>query len=407
MNAAAPRILAALAVLSLWPALSPAAYGQAATHFMGAVTAIAGSTVTVKTAQGDERTVQVPATADIKRIEPGQTSLSAATAMPLSDLATGDRVLIWIDPNSPADKPEAQRIVAIKAADLARRRQQEAAAWQLGAGGLVKSVDAASGTIVLSTGAGATAKTVTVHTSSATLLKRYAPDSVSYDAAKPAPFAAIRPGDQLMARGPKNAEGTELTADEIVSGTFLNISGLVSSLDPDHRAFTIKDLATKKQYTVAVPAQAQMRQVPAQMARLLAARLKGTAPAPAAGEAVSGAGGERTSGASGSSQSGGGWQGRGQGAGGPSGDSASAQHPSGPTFSESEQLLSRAPAIHFADLKKGEAVMLVASPDGGSDIKAITLLAGVEALLEAPESQNLLANWSMGSGGEAAGEAAQ
>jgi hypothetical protein len=42
--------------------------------------------------------------------------------------------------------------------------------------------------------------------------------------------------------------------------------------------------------------------------------------------------------------------------------------------------------------------MLVAT-DGTSEVSAITLLAGVEPLLEAPAaSQNLLANWSMNGG---------
>jgi hypothetical protein len=67
-------------------------------------------------------------------------------------------------------------------------------------------------------------------------------------------------------------------------------------------------------------------------------------------------------------------------------------------------MLSRAPAIQLADLKKGDAVMLV-STQAASDVTAITLLAGVEPLLEAPAaSQNLLSNWSMNSG---APEAAQ
>ena len=61
-------------------------------------------------------------------------------------------------------------------------------------------------------------------------------------------------------------------------------------------------------------------------------------------------------------------------------------------------MLNRAPAIQLADLKKGDAVMLV-STDGATDVTAITLLAGVEPLLESPAaSQNLLSNWSMSSG---------
>ena len=63
-----------------------------------------------------------------------------------------------------------------------------------------------------------------------------------------------------------------------------------------------------------------------------------------------------------------------------------------------QQMLSRAPAIQVADLQKGEAVMLV-STEGANEVTAITLLAGVEPLLQAPAaSQNLLSNWSMGSG---------
>jgi hypothetical protein len=58
-------------------------------------------------------------------------------------------------------------------------------------------------------------------------------------------------------------------------------------------------------------------------------------------------------------------------------------------------MLNHAPAIQFGDLKKGEAVMVV-STDGTADVTAITLVAGVEPLLEAPAaSQNLLSNWSM------------
>jgi hypothetical protein len=72
------------------------------------------------------------------------------------------------------------------------------------------------------------------------------------------------------------------------------------------------------------------------------------------------------------------------------------QRGGGSGAADMQQVLSRAPAIQLSDLKKGEAVMLV-STQGASDVTAITLLAGVEALLEAPASQNLLSNWSMNS----------
>ena len=399
MKAFPHRIFGLISLL----AITIAAPAQTPTRYMGSVTALASGQITLKTAQGDEHKVAVTASAEVKRIEPGQTNLATAVAMPIADLAVGDRVLVWIDPASDAAAPKALRVVAIKAADLAQKRQQEAQDWQInGVGGLVKSADPASGVIVVTSGAGATAKTVTVHTDKATTLKRYAAASISYESAQPGPFDAIHPGDQLMARGQKSADGTDLTAKEVVSGSFHNVSGLIASLDPDHQSFTIKDLATKKLLTVTVPADAQMKQVPANLAQMLVARLKGSgAPAQQAAPAPAQQGGAPPTG--GAPQGGNGaWQGRGQQGGAPGG---LGQRGGAAASNDPQQMLTRLPAIHFADLTKGEAVMLVSSP-GDTQVTAITLLAGVEALLEAPASQNLLANWSMG-GGEGGGEGAQ
>lgn len=373
-------------------ACAPCGFAQAAGHYLGAITAINGNSLTIKTAQGDEQ-VQVPSSADLKRIEPGQKSLSDAVAMQFSELAVGDRVLVWVDPNSPAGSPQALRLVAIKAGDLAKKREQDAAEWQHGVGGLVKSVDPASGTIVIATGAGPLMRVVTVHTTPATLLKRYAPASVNFAQAQPAPIDAIHPGDELMGRGTKSDDGKELAADEIVSGSFRNISGVIASVDAAQSTFTLKDLASKKMVTVQVPADAQMRELPERMAQFLAARLKGGG-APEGGAA-------RGAGA-------GGAEGRGPGGGGPppAGGGGGFQQRGGGGAMDSQQMLNRAPEIHFADLKKGEAVMLVATP-GNTEATAITLIAGVEPLLEAPASQDLLSNWSMGTGGADAAAAGQ
>ena len=218
-------------------------------------------------------------------------------------------------------------------------------------------------------------------------LKRYAPASVSYDAAQPAPIDAIHAGDQLRARGDKNADGTEIAAEEAISGNFRNISGAISSIDNANSTFAVKDLATKKVMTVHITPAAQMRRLPDMMARMLAARLTGN----------SGGAGVGPGSQFGGPQGGGG---QGPGAGGGQGFG----RPGGP---DPQQMLSRAPAIQLADLKKGDAVMLV-STDGATDVTAITLLAGVEPLLEAPAaSQNMLNNWSMNTGAGAAEAAAQ
>lgn len=363
------------------------AQGQTAARFMGSITGISGNTLTVKTDAGDQKTVEVPAEASLKRIEPGQKDLNSAATMVFSDLAVGDRVLVKLDPN--AATPQASLVVAIKQADMAKKQQQDQADWQKrGIAGLVKSVDAGAGVIEVTTGAGPTAKTVTVKTTKATTLKRYAPGSVRFADAQPAPIDGIHSGDQLRARGNKNADGSQMDAEDVVSGTFRNIAGTINAIDPAAQTLVVRDLATKKPVTIHFTADAQLHRIPDRMATMLAARLKGTMPAGAPGGgfqqrasnggAAPPAGGPPPAGAPGGAQFAG--QGGGPGGGDPS------------------RFLSMAPVIKLADLEKGEAVMVVAT-DGATDVNAITLLAGVEPLLEAPAAANLLSGWSMGGGG--------
>jgi hypothetical protein len=378
------RVAAAIAVASLLLfvfAVAQAPAQAAAGRFLGTVSAINGTTLTVTPAQGAARQVDVPASAQLERIEPGQTNLSAAVAMQFSELAVGDRVLVNLDPNSTSSPQQAARVIAIKAADVAKKQQEETQAWQRGVGGLVKNVDTAAGSIVITSGAGPAMRTITVHVAPTTILKRYAPGSVNFAEAQAGPIAAIQPGDQLRARGQKNADASEITADEVVSGGFRNISGTILSVDAGSSTIVVKDLATKKPVTVHLGAEVQMRKLSDRMAQFLAARLNGQAGTRSTGQAGNGH----------NSAPNGGSADAGNGAGGQRGG-------------DLQQMLSRADVIHLSDLQKGEAVMIV-STQGASDVTAITVLAGVEALLEAPASQDLLANWSMNS--SAPEEAAQ
>jgi len=73
-------------------------------------------------------------------------------------------------------------------------------------------------------------------------------------------------------------------------------------------------------------------------------------------------------------------------------------------------MLSRLPNSTLADLQKGDAVMIVSTTGGDADaVTAVTLLAGVDAILTAAPSRSastLLSPWSLSApGGE--GEAAQ
>ncbi len=363
------------AILLTWIA-GAVMHAQPPMRFVGTVTAVNGATLTVKTDAGEARTVEVPESAVLKRVAPGQRDLSSAVDIKLSDIETGDRVLVKLAAEAEGATAQAAQIITIKATDVAEKERKEREDWQQrGVGGLVKSVDAGAGTILVTSGAGATAKTIAVHVTKATVLKRYAADSVRFDLAQPAPIDAIHPGDQLRAKGDKNADGTELTADEVVSGSFRNVSGVIASIDATSQSIVVKDLLTKRPVTIHFTQDTQMHALPEMMAQMLAARLKGTTP----GTGAAGHNGRNGGGRA--------WPG-GRGAGPGQAQSGSTQ-----------QMLNRTPVIQFKDLKKGDAVMLV-STQGTTEVTAITLMSGVELLLQAPEaSQNLLANWSMGSGG--------
>ncbi|MGA2570129.1 MAG: hypothetical protein ABSF23_06380 [Terracidiphilus sp.] len=379
-------VFACAAVMALLLAATPTAQAQVQ-RYVGTVTAIAGDTLTVKTDAGEVHQVQVPSTAQLKRIEPGQTDLSKAEAMDFGGLATGDRVLVTLDPKATGEPPQAARIVAIKQADVAKKQRAETEEWNRGVHGLVKSADPAAGVIVVNTRAGAVTKAVTVNITQSTVLKRYAPGSVRFDQALPGPMDAIRPGDQLWARGARNADGTAIAADGVVSGSFRSIAGTILSIDTAASTVTVKDLATKKPATIHISSDAQLRRLDPNMATFLAARLKGNQAVPGGGPgmprnfppaggagAAAGAGPPR-----GFPQAGGG----------------------GMPRMDPESMMDRAPEIQLATLQKSEAVMIVATEDV-SGVNAIKLLAGVEPLLEAPEARDLLASWSLNQG-ESAG----
>ncbi len=388
------RGAAGLALAALWAAAAPVAPAQTqpaqtqVVRYLGTVTAISGDTLTVKTDAGQVNQVQVPSTAQLKRIAPGQTDLSKAETLDFASIAAGDRVLVTLDPNATGGATGATPQALQDHRHQAGRRSQKAAdrgrAWNQGVHGLVKSVDAAAGVILVNTRVGAQTKEVTVNTTQATVLKRYAPGSVRFDQAQPAPITAIQPGDQLWARGTKNADGTAIAADGVVSGSFLSIPGTILSTDTSASTLTVKDLATKKPTTIRITADAQLRRLDSNLATILAARLKGGQGAAGAGAAGSGA------------ASGGGAQ-RSFSQGGGGGASHGFNQAGGASRMDLETVLERAPIIQLASLQKGEAVMIVATEDS-SGVSAVKLLAGVEPLLEAPEAQDLLSSWSLSSG---------
>ncbi|MBV8673026.1 MAG: hypothetical protein JOZ33_06300 [Acidobacteriaceae bacterium] len=359
------------------------------TRIVGTVSAMQGNTLTIKSDAGATSTVNATDSTRVLRAEPGAKSLSDATPAQLSDIAVGDRVLVSATTGDGGTPGTALRIIAMKQGDIAQRQKAEQADWQRrGIGGLVKSVDPAGSTITIAVGS----RTVVIHTTPKTIYRRYDPCSIRFSDARPSSADQIRPGDQLRARGDRNADGSEFTAEEIVAGTFRNIAGTVLSVDEAANAVTVTDLATKRPVVIHINSDSQMHKLPQQMAEGLAARLKN-----ANGTAPGGPGAPGSASASGSAGSPPG--GKLQGSAGPAGGGLGGQR-----SGDLSQMLQRTPTVQLSELHKDDAVMIVATQGTPDAATAVTLLAGVGPILSAPSSASqsmFSASWNLGGGGAA------
>ena len=385
------RRLAVTSILAIF--LSPAvggALGQTAASTgarpIGTIKTISGRSIVLASDAGPVFNILVEDGAKVLRIEPGAKDLKNASPITLQDLLAGDRILVLGKISAEGDSVNATTVIAMKKADVASKQEHDRQEWQRHAvGGLVSAVDPGSQTITISLQSFAGPKTVAVQVSKDTIVRRYAPDSVKFDDAKLSSLDDIKPGDQVRARGTRSADGTALAADEIVSGAFQNIAGIISSVDASTNTLTISDLISKKPVTVKVTSESQLRKLPPQMAQLMAMRLKGPAANPANGTgATPPAAAQSSNGA----PSGGGARGGGGG--------------------DMQQILSRVPPASLSDVQKGDAVMIVSTEGTVSgSATVITLVAGVEPILQASPAGGqamILPPWSLDA---PAGDAAQ
>jgi len=422
---AASAVSSPLAAASLVPPAPQAQTAPAApsARRIGAIKAISGTSITLTPDSGPEVNVTVQPTTRLLRIAPGEKNLKNATPLQLQDLQVGDRILVGGQASDDAKSIAAATIVVMARTDLEAHHQKELQDWQKrGMGGLVSAVDPGAGTVTISVSNLMGKKSIVIHTSKDTVIRRYAPDSVKFEDAKTSSLPQIQPGDQLRARGNRIADGTELNAEEIVTGVFRNIMGPINSVDASSGLISVQDLLTKKAVTVRVASDSDLHKLTAEMANRFAMRLKG-------GSGIAG-----LPGGGGASSSG-----TGSGANAPAGAAAgnapanappnaqgAAANAQGPPAAGSagagggagggtrpaggadfQQMLSRSPAVAVADLHKGDAVVILATegtPTSASTV--VMLVGGVEQILQAAPSASqvmMLAPWSLG-GAPAGGE---
>ena len=429
MKLKANRTLIATVVLSViivsgphfLPACSASATGAtedsgqpAVAKRIGAIKAINGNVITLAPESGPEVAVTVQPNARLLRLVPGDKDLKNATAIQLQDLQVGDTIRARGQGSSDGTSIAALEIIVITRSAVQAVSDQMRQDWQKrGVGGPVTAADPAAGTVTISISSFSGKKTLVVHTSKSTTIRRYSPDSFKPEDAKVVTLREVQVGDQLRARGDRNADGTELTAEEIYTGKFPVVEGLIKSVDASAGTLSVQDAVSKKAVQLKITTDSQLHKIPDEMAQRFAMRLKaslppgtpgaaanpGSTPAPAAG-----ANGQAGAPSRGTSQAGGTGQGGGMGQNGGMGAGAR----SGGAF-DFQRLLDQTPAVVLTDLHKGDAVAILATegtPSGGSTV--IKLFSGVEPILQAAPSGSqamMLAPWSLG--GAPGGDASQ
>jgi hypothetical protein len=187
---------------------------------------------------------------------------------------------------------------------------------------------------------------------------------VRFSDARQAVFAEINVGDQIRARGNSSPDGKELTAEQVISGTFRNIAGTVVSVDIAQRTLTVKDVLVKKTVVVRITDDSHLQQLPMAMAQRLASLLKKPPQAEAGKQA---------------------------------GAVPGAEKPGIPP--DLQQVLSKVPVVALSEFRKDGAVIIVSTMGNGSDgLKAISVLGGVEPVLMASpdgDTAAILSDWNL------------
>lgn len=376
-------LIAVFAAFAQTPSPSPATQ---ISGVIGEVKAIDPATnqMQVRADNGVIATVGINDKTQYKRMALGAKTLTGATDVTLADVGQGDRIWARWRPNVDQKTVPAAQLVIMSKADLAKKQEQERAEWRKrGVSGIVASVNPSTQEItVKSASMMGPAQNVIIPVNEKVLMRRYPPDTIpKYSEAKPGKFEEVKVGDQLRALGDKSADGTHMTAEEVVFGTFKIAGGTVTALDVANNQVKITDLQTKKPLTIIIKPDSVIRRFPQGGGMMLGGGMGGPGgPQQGAGQGQARPQGQTqtqtTQGpaaAQGQKPQGGGPQGAGPGG------------PQGPRTGGGNMadMLERLPVISINELKVGDVILLSSLPGADpTQLTAISLVSGVEPLLQ-------------------------
>jgi len=365
-------VLAVLAVISLFGRLQAQAQTDdpsiKATTVFGKVSEInaAAGQITIKTAAGSVVVAKVNEKTTYQRMPPGETDRSKGVPTSLTEITVGDGVIARGFIAADKKSVPAQQIIVVSQSDIAKKQEQERMEWRRrGVSGIVASLNPAAKEVTISSRSlmGAT-QAIIIPISDRTRVRRYSQDSIKYADSKPSKFEEVKVGDQLRAKGDKSPDGTRVTAEEVVFGSFKIVGGTVAAIDPAANTITVNDLKTKQPMTIVLKPDSVVRRFQMMMGGM------GPGGAPGGGAPAAG-GGERPQGQGatpGAAQ--------GPGAGGPQGP-----RPGGGM--NMADLIERLPTISISEIKVGEMIVIsTLTATEQNRFTAISMVTGVEPLLQ-------------------------
>lgn len=360
---------------------------KSATRLAGTIKTIAGNRIILTEDNGSELSILVQNSAKVVAVAPGQKDLQNAQPIQVRDLLPGDRILVRGSVAVDGKPILASSVIAMKKADLADKQARDREDWQKnGIGGLVRAIDPSAETITVGVMSAKGSTEVAIRVTTSTIVRRYAPNSLQFDRATLSSLDQIKLGDQLRARGSRGPGENDFAASEIVTGSFRNIAGTVSSVDSADSSLQVEDLAAKKSVRIKITQESQVRKLSPPIAQRIAQQLKGNGTENEAAGTASRPSPQRPDGTR-------------QGATG-SRSGAPERNGGAPDV---QQMILRMPPSILSDFRKSDAVMVVATQgNGGAQVTAIILLGGVEPILASSsntEVGSLLSPWSLSSGG--------
>lgn len=336
-----------------------------ADRVVGEVTAVdaANKQLTLKTAAGKSFSVKTDDKTQYRRVPPGETTLEHATAIAFTDIAVGDRTIAR--GRVEADNVTAQALIVVSAREIGKKQEEVKEDWKKrGIQGTIVGINPTTrGLMVrMNTPTGPAPIRVSVEGRQVRYL-RYPPDAASFNDVMPGSPDDLGFGDSIRAIGNKSEDGRLLLAEEIITGAFQMVGGLITDVNKETGEITITNIKTKQPFTVVVRPDSKVRRLPSSLLKQMEENM-------AAAPASSGGGGMRII---------------------RPGESSGAPAPSGRGGPSSGQvdyaeLIEKLPPITVADLKRGEGI-IISSTKGADPARAtaILLAAGVESFLKRQE----------------------